>query len=95
MVGLWNVRQIAMLGLQFQADSLRPKILALVNYSIHMCYLKPLKLSDFGDVTELIRLLIAFVTFVKTFMRGEVLYFCHLSEVSSVFPFFPYLCCIV
>ena len=40
MVGLWNVRQIAMLGLQFQADSdsLRPKILALVNYSIHMCF---------------------------------------------------------
>ena len=29
------------------------------------------------------------------FMRGEVLYFCHLSEVSSVFAFVPYLCCIV
>ena len=64
MVGLW---QIAMLGLEFKSTSVVPKILAVDNNALRMFYLNPLNLRDSSGLSELTRLLMAFVTCVKTF----------------------------
>ena len=64
MVGLW---QIAMLGLEFKSTSVVPKILAVDNNALRMLYFNPLNLRDSSGLSELTRLLMAFVTCVKTF----------------------------
>ena len=65
MVGLWKTGQIAMLGLEFHTNTVRPKILALIDDVMHMFYLNSLDLKDSNDFSALTKLIMSFVTCVK------------------------------
>ena len=65
MVGLWKRGQVAMLGLEFSGESVRPKVLLLVSNAMHMFYLPTFNLHNPSALTELTWLITAFLISVK------------------------------
>ena len=65
MVGLWKSGQIAMLGLEFHTNAVRPKLLALKDDDLHMFYVKRLDLTNSHDLCELTRLMMSFIICMK------------------------------
>ena len=53
--------QVAMLGLEFSGESVRPKVLLLVSNAMHMFYLPTFNLHNPSALTELTWLITAFL----------------------------------
>ena len=65
MVGLWRERQRLMLGFEFSGHSVRPKVLARENATLHMYYMDNLNIMEGRDFGTLVKLMIAFLVLVE------------------------------
>lgn len=60
MLGLWKGSQQAMLGLEVQGHTVRPKVLCLIEGILNMCYMNELDLAQPDNFLELVKLMMAF-----------------------------------
>ena len=93
MIGLWTSKQTAMLGLEVQGTTARPKILILKDGQLRMCCMEKLNLNNSTDLQRFLKLIVTFISCVIYELTSNEFFFFVTTTMQSLHHAF--MCCLL